>query len=202
MEPDESAVSNPVYQNLRREQAMNEGMIEALTARIAGLQKQVEIEVGRGKRMNTDDVRVAELTRDYQVNRDIYQDLLRRRENARVSMNLDRERQGLSFKIQEPAALLTPSGPRFVHFVLAGMLLGIVLPIGLLYARLQLDPRIRVGSAIAVADKLPVLTVVPHLWTPGELKSLRWELALLTVFVVATIAGSAVVTGLRFTKVL
>src|SRR5690242_20715599 len=66
-ESDESAVNNPVYQNLRHEQALNEGMIEALTARIAGLQKQVETEVARGKRMNTDDVRLAELTRDYQV---------------------------------------------------------------------------------------------------------------------------------------
>ena len=37
---------------------------------------------------------LAELTRDYEVNRDIYQDMLRRRENARVSMELDRERRG------------------------------------------------------------------------------------------------------------
>ncbi|MGC2518189.1 MAG: XrtA system polysaccharide chain length determinant [Burkholderiales bacterium] len=200
---DESVVNNPVYQQLRREQSQNQSTIDALTARIAELQRQLQEEVSRGKRVNTGDARLAELTRDYQVNRDIYQDLSRRRENARVSMNLDRERQGLSFKIQEPATLPpAPGGPRFLLFVLAGLLLGIAFPIGLLIARLQFDPRIRVGSAIDVAHKLPIMTVVPHLWTTGELKSLRWELVLLTLLIVATIAASAAVAVLRFTKVM
>jgi polysaccharide chain length determinant protein (PEP-CTERM system associated) len=202
-EPDESVVNNPVYQHLRREQSQNQGTIEALTARIAELQRQLQNELSRGKRMHSGDARLAELTRDYQINRDIYQDLLRRRENARVSMNLDRDRQGLTFKIQEPATLpQAPSGPRFLHFVLGGVLLGLVIPIGLLYLRLQIDPRIRVGSAITVPHKLPIMTVVPHLWTPRELKGLRWELAWLTLVVVATIAALAAFAAMRFIKVM
>src|SRR5258706_16117366 len=200
---DESVVNNPVYQQLRREQSQNQGTIEALQVRIAELQRQLQGEIGRGKRMHSGDARLAELTRDYQINRDIYQDLLRRRENARVSMNLDRDRQGLTFKIQEPVTLpQAPVGPRFLHFVLGGILLGILIPIGLLCLRLQFDPRIRIGSAIAVAHKVPIITVVPHLWSPTELKSLRWELALLTLVVVATVAASAAVSAIRFTKVL
>src|SRR6266481_769262 len=202
-EPDEAVVNNPIYQQLRREQSQTQGTIEALQARIAELQRQLQTEVGRGKRMHSGDARLAELTRDYQINRDIYQDLLRRRENARVSMNMDSDRQGLNFKIQEPVTLpQAPVGPRFLHFVFGGILLGILIPIGLLYARLQFDPRIRVGSAIAVAHKVPIITVVPHLWSPTELKSLRWELALLTLVVVATVAASAAVSAIRFTKVL
>ena len=153
--------------------------------------------------MHSGDARLAELTRDYQINRDIYQDLLRRRENARVSMNMDSDRQGLNFKIQEPVTMpQAPVGPRFLHFVLGGILLGVVIPIGVLCLRLQFDPRIRIGSAIAVAHKVPIITVVPHLWSPTELKSLRWELALLTLVVVATVAASAAVSAIRFTKVL
>ncbi len=153
--------------------------------------------------MHSGDARLAELTRDYQINRDIYQDLLRRRENARVSMNMDSDRQGLNFKIQEPVTMpQAPVGPRFLHFVLGGILLGVVIPIGVLCLRLQFDPRIRIGSAIALAHKVPIITVVPHLWSPRELKSLRWELALLTLVVVATVAASAAVSAIRFTKVL
>src|SRR6267154_4574899 len=200
---DESVVNNPVYQQLRREQSQNQGTIEALQVRIAELQRQLQGEIGRGKRMHSGDARLAELTRDYQINRDIYQDLLRRRENARVSMNLDNDRQGLTFKIQEPVSLpQAPVGPRFLHFVLGGILLGVVIPIGVLCLRLQFDPRIRIGSAIAVAHKVPIITVVPHLWSPRELKSLRWELALLTLVVVTTVAASAAVSAIRFTKVL
>jgi polysaccharide chain length determinant protein (PEP-CTERM system associated) len=201
--PDESVVNNPVYQQLRREQSQNQGTIEALQARIAELKRQLQGEIGRGKRMHSGDARLAELTRDYQINRDIYQDLLRRRENARVSMNLDRDRQGLTFKIQEPVTLpQSPVGPRFWHFVGGGMLLGVLIPMGLLLARLQFDPRIRIGSTIAVAHKVPMVTVVPHLWSPTELKSLRWEIVLLSLVVVATIAASAAVSAMRVTKML
>jgi polysaccharide chain length determinant protein (PEP-CTERM system associated) len=200
---DESVVSNPIYQQLRREQSQNQGTIEALTARITELQRQLQGEIGRGKRMHSGDARLAELTRDYQINRDIYQDLLRRRENARVSMNLDQDRQGLTFKIQEPVTLpQSPVGPRFWHFLAGGMLLGVLIPLGLLFGRLQFDPRIRIGSAIAMAHKVPMVTVVPHLWSPAELKGLRWELVLLTLVVVVTIAAWGAVSAMRLIKVL
>jgi len=200
---DESVVNNPVYQQLRREQSQNQGTIEALQVRIAELQRQLQGEIGRGKRMHSGDARLAELTRDYQINRDIYQDLLRRRENARVSMNLDRDRQGLTFKIQEPVTLpQSPVGPRFWHFVVGGMLIGVLLPMGLLLARLQFDPRIRIGSTIAMAHKVPIVTIVPHLWSPTELKSLRWEVVFLSLVVVATIAASAAISAMRVIKVL
>ena len=199
----ESVVSNPVYQQLRREQSQNQGQIEALTARLSEMQRQLQNEVGRGKRIHSGDARLAELTRDYQINRDIYQDLLRRRENARVSMNMDRERQGLSFKIQEPASLpLAPTGLRFWHFVVAGMVFGALIPLGLLLARLQLDPRIRVGSEIASVHKAPIMVVVPHLWSPVELKRLRVELVMLMLVVAGTVGVSATLSALRVMKVL
>ena len=199
----ESVVSNPVYQQLRREQSQNQSQIDALAARLGELQRQLQTEIGRGKRIHSDDARLAELTRDYQINRDIYQDLLRRRENARVSMNMDRERQGLTFKIQEPVSLpLAPTGFRFWHFVAAGVVLGLLIPLGLLVARLQFDPRVRVVSQITAVHKAPIMAVVPHLWSPAELKSLRLELMFLTLVVFGTVGVSAIVSALRLMKVL
>jgi polysaccharide chain length determinant protein (PEP-CTERM system associated) len=199
----ESVVSNPVYQQLRREQSQNQGQIDALTARLSDLQRQLQNEVGRGKRIHSGDARLAELTRDYQINRDIYQDLLRRRENARVSMNMDRERQGLTFKIQEPASLpLAPAGFRFWHFVLAGLALGAAIPLGLLLVRLHFDPRIRVGSQIAAVYKAPIISVVPHLWSPAEIKSLRLELVLLALVVLGTVGASATLSAMRLMRIL
>jgi hypothetical protein len=93
-------------------------------------------------------------------------------------------------------------GPRFLNFVVGGILLGVLIPLGLLFARLQLDPRIRIGSEIAAAHKLPVVTVVPHLWHPAELKDLRAELLLLSLVVVTTIGASAAVSVMRFMRVL
>ena len=202
-EADQSAVNNPVYQQLRRDLSQNQVTVESLRGRIADAQGQMQQEMSRGRLMHTEDARLAELTRDYQVNRDIYQDLLRRRENARVSMNLDRGRQGLTFKILEPATVpLSPKGLRFAHFVAGGILLGILVPLGLIFARLQLDPRIRIGAVISMTHKVPLAAVIPHLWTPGEIKTLRRELLILTLTVGATLVMSVAVSVLRLTKVM
>jgi len=202
-EADHAAMNSPVYQQLRRDLSQNQLNVEALKARIADAQQRMQQELSRGRLLHTGDARLAELTRDYQVNRDIYQDLLRRRENARVSMNLDAERQGLTLKVQEPATLpLRPIGLRFWQFVLGGIALGVLVPLGLLAARLQLDPRIRVGTAIGGTHKVPVAAILPHLWTPRELRGLRWEIMLLTLTVVATIAGSAALSVLQMEKAL
>jgi polysaccharide chain length determinant protein (PEP-CTERM system associated) len=203
VQADEAVVNNPVYQQLRRELSQNEATIEALKARIAEAQRELQHEVGRGKALHSSDARIAELTRDYQGNRDIYQDLMRRRENARVSMNLDAERQGLTLKIQEPAVLpVGPSGLRFLHFVVAGLLLGILIPLALIYARMELDPRIRAGHAISKTHKVPILVVVPHLWAPAELKGLRREFQMLALAVGASLALSLILSVLRAVKVL
>lgn len=202
-EPDESAVNNPVYQQLRREHSQTQGTIAALNARIEDLQRQLQTEVGRGKRMHNSDAVLTELTRDYQINKDIYQDLLRRRENARVSMNMDREHQGLTFKIQEPATVpQAPVGPQFAHFVAGGLLLGILIPAGLLFARLQIDPRVRVGSSITLGHKVPIVAVVPHLWSQAELRRLRVEIWVMGFVVLATLGTAAALSAMRLMKVM
>jgi hypothetical protein len=50
--------------------------------------------------------------------------------------------------------------------------------------------------------KVPIVAVVPHLWTPREIKALRWELPLLKLAVGATVSVSVALSVLRVTKVL
>ncbi|MBI3546663.1 MAG: hypothetical protein HY081_08755 [Gammaproteobacteria bacterium] len=199
---DESVVSNPMYQQLKRDLSQTQINIETLMARIGEAKRELQLELERGKRVHGGEATLAELTRDYQVNRDIYQDLLRRRENARVSMNLDKEKQGFSIKIQEPATLpLQPSGLRFVHFIIGGLVLGIILPLGLLYAKLHLDSRVRVGTAIRDKHKLPLLASVPHLWSPVEAKAVRREIEWLSFAMGGAFLVVAATVVLRIIKV-
>lgn len=198
---DDSVINNPMYQQLRRDLSATKVQIDTLTARIGQARYQLQSELERGKRVQGGAARLAELTRDYQVNRDIYQDLLRRRENARVSMNLDKENQGLTFKIQEPATPpVQPTGLRFWHFVLAGVLLGILLPIGLLYGKMQIDGRVRLAAFIAERHKLPILAAVPHLWSPAEATTVRREVQWLSMLAGGAIVIVSVVGALRVIK--
>jgi len=203
MEPDETVVNNPVYQELRRELLQNQLSIDALKARIADAQRLLQEEVNRGKSLHSGDARLVELTRDDQINREIYQDLLRRRERARVSVSMDSDRQGSNFKILEPAkSSPSPNAPRFWQFVLGGFVLGVLIPLGLLFARLQFDPRVRLASAISERHKVPVAAIVPHLWSPGELLGLRKELTTLALIVTATLALSVTLSVGRLVGVL
>ena len=169
---DQTVMMNPLYQQLRRDLSQAQTTIDTLRARLTETRRLLQMELDRGRRVHGGEVTLAELTRDYEVNRDIYQDLLRRRENARVSMNLDLEKQGLIFRIHEPAYTPhEPSGLRFMHFVFIGVALGLLAPLGVLYAKHRLDPRVRSESLLADKLKLPVFAVIPHLPTPVETQS-------------------------------
>lgn len=200
---DEGVINNPMYQQLKRDLSATQVNIDTLNARISEAKRQLAGALERGKRVHGGEATLAELTRDYQVNRDIYQDLLKRRENARVSMNLDTEKQGLNFRIQEPATLpLEPSGLRFWHFIVGALLFGTLIPVGLVYARLQFDPRIRIGLLAVERNKLPLLAVVPHLWPPGETHAVRQEVMRLNLIILGTLGMMVLLIALRIVRVI
>ncbi|WP_411832460.1 XrtA system polysaccharide chain length determinant [Pseudoxanthomonas mexicana] len=157
-----AAAFNPLYGELKSKLAEASRRSAATAARIASAESMLAGELGRSNRIAASESTLAELTRDYEVNRDLYQDLLKRRENARVSMNLDAEQRGLSFRIQEPAAMpLRPSGLRVMHVAGAGLLLAVLIPLGVLLAIIKLDPRVRSIQQIEKDAGLPVLGTMP-----------------------------------------
>lgn len=190
--------SSPLFQQLQSTLARTRSDIAGLRARIAENERLLEEALERGRKVADSEADLAELTRDYEVNRDLHQDLLRRRENARVSMSLDAERRGLTFKVQEPAALpLRASGIRLVHFMAAGLLLGAAMPLSGLFALLSLDPRVRNGQQLAQATGLPVLVNVPDYRTRADHRRDLLKLVLAGVVAVAVVASYAVVAVQR-----
>lgn len=174
----EIVMHNPLYQQLRQELSQTKTLIDTLTARIQEARRQFNMEVERGRQAHGGEATLAELTRDYEVNRNLYQDLSRRRESARVSMNLDKERQGLRFRLQEEASVpLAPSGFKASHIVIAGLALSIVIPLGLMYLLIQFDSRVRMPQTLAKHAGVTVFATIPHFWVSKEESVLRKELA-------------------------
>ena len=166
---DSSVTFNPAYQQIKTQLASTRASTAAAAARMSASESMLQSELQRSTRIANSENVTAELTRDYNVNRDVYQDLLKRRENARVSMNLDAEQRGLNFLIQNPAVMpLTPSGLRFMHFGLAGIALSIAIPLGLLIALVWFDPRVRSTWQIEHAIGVPVLATIPFYPTPRD----------------------------------
>lgn len=160
---------NPVYQQLRSDLARVTAEAESQRSLGAQLQVMLDQEIKRASISGKVERELTELTRDYQIHKESYEDLLRKQEAARLSMTLSAANQGVLYRIQQPANFpVLPTGLRFMHLAAIGLFLGLVLPIFYLIAFLKLDPRIRTSSAVTDLLELPLLTTVPHMPQPNE----------------------------------
>ncbi|HJU25425.1 MAG TPA: XrtA system polysaccharide chain length determinant [Rhodanobacteraceae bacterium] len=192
---DNTVQFNPVYQTLQTRQAEIQGNLAAARARLGSSSSQLESELDRSKRIAATADEMSQLSADYQTTQAIYQDLLKRRENARVSMELDRERRGLTFRIQDPAVLpLMPSGLRLMHFAVAGLALAVLIPVGLLFGIARFDPRARRGELLEQSTGLPVLATIPAFRTVHDHHRDRRR----SILAVAIVVGVFLAYGLLY----
>ncbi|MGY1457217.1 MULTISPECIES: XrtA system polysaccharide chain length determinant [unclassified Luteimonas] len=165
----EDSRANPLYQELRSQLAQAQRDVVATRSRMAVAESLLSGELDRSRRIAASESALAELTRDYEVNREIYQDLLRRRENARVSMGLDQANRGLTLRVQDPATMpLLPTGLRFMHIAGAGLLMAIAVPLGLLWLLVRFDPRVRNPRLLESKIRYPLLATIPAYPSPRE----------------------------------
>lgn len=194
----ESSV-NPLYDEMRRTLSDVKLELQSREKRLAASEAMLAQEYERSKRLAARQAELAELTRDYDVTRNMYESLLESKERARISMTLDVEGQGVTYRIQEtPVYPTAPIGLRFLHFALAGPLLGLLLPVGLLAAFIQLDPRIRFPSSLEIEGMAPVLAVVPHFNSRFSKRIVRGDMVALGAFALVSMLLYAAICLSRF----
>lgn len=172
-------VANPYYQDLKTRLAEAEVEKRTLEKRKAVLERMLKDEYARAGRIAERGAELSELTRDYDVTRGVYEEMLERKEAARLSMTLDIEGQGITYKIQEPAVFpRMPSGIQFWQIAAVGPFLGMLLPLGLVVAFVIVDPRVRFTSSLMqfLPDNVPLLGAVAHYNTPMAQRVLRADI--------------------------
>lgn len=195
-------LENPLYEELRKQLSDAEVNKGAQKRRLSSTEKLLEQEYARAQKVAGNQAELSELTRDYDVIREVYEEMLSRKESARLSMTLDIEGQGVSYKIQEPASFpLNPSGLRFIHLALLAPFLGLLLPLTLLIAYIVVDPRFRSANKMleVLPDDIELLGVIPHYNTPIANRILRKDvrglllagLAAVLTYVVILVLGIA-----------
>ena len=185
-------VENPLYEELRKQLAEADVDLRSKKRRMQSLTDLQEQEFERQQRIAANQAELSELTRDYDVTRKVYEEMLQKKEAARLSMTLDIEGQGVSYRIQEPASFpLKPSGLHFIHFAILGPILGFLFPLGLLVFYVLVDPHLR--SARALHKLLPadieLIGVIPHFNTPLGERLLKKDMVLMFVIAFAAMAG-------------
>ncbi|PFG54833.1 polysaccharide chain length determinant protein (PEP-CTERM system associated) [Marinobacter sp. LV10R520-4] len=181
-------MENPVYENLKLQLAESTTRLAVQTNRLTSLERLLEEAFERSQRVAENSAQFSELTRDYDVTRGVYEDMLQSREKARLSMTLDVQGEGISYKIQEPASYPTQwDGVQLYQVGLASPFLGSATVLGLLVLLVMLDQRVRSPRALQMAlpESIPVLTTIPHYRSTWKDRMLRKDvLAILFVLAV------------------
>lgn len=182
-----SVAMSPELSGVRAQMAEARSMSSASASRVAAGRDLIQQELDRLQKVASLGNELADLTRNYELNRTLYQDLLERRENARLAMNLDSQKRGLNFRVQEPANLpMKAGGMSLTTFASGGLLLAVLIPALLLFAWVRFDPRVRNASQIEQVSGLPVLGSIPPSPAAPQQRSrsrrqARWAFALLLV---------------------
>lgn len=184
-------VANPLYEELRKQLSVAEVDLRSQRRRMESLIRLQGQEEERAQRVAAGQAQLSDLTRDYNVTRKVYEEMLQKKESARLSMTLDIEGQGVSYRIQEPAVFpLKPSGIGFLHFALLGPLAGFLIPLGLLIAYVLVDPHIRLSRVLQsqLPPEIELLGVIPHYNSPlGERLLKKDMVALLSISAVCMV---------------
>ncbi|MFO0754215.1 MAG: XrtA system polysaccharide chain length determinant [Thermodesulfovibrionales bacterium] len=170
----ETASLNPVYQQLKEELSRADAEVESLRARSAELARQQgEVQTILGS-MPREQEEWSKLQRDRTVYQKIYDDLLQKLENARVSKDLELSEKTASFRVIDPAMLpLSPLSPNVIVIMGVGFLLSVAAGIGAALGLDRLDPSYKEEEEIEADLRLPVLGSIPSIVTEEDTRAVR-----------------------------
>lgn len=191
------AAADRYYGQLQRELAATTAQIAVLKAQVQESETLLAAD-GAGVKASGPSAHVQQIMRNYAIDTATLGSLLRRREDARLAMNMSKAENDVSFRVQDaPFLPLNPVGPTFAMFAIAGLIIGLLLPFVLLYVRAQMDERVRFAAVISDKLNLPLVATVPHLPTPAETTGARRSVQWLGVLVasVVLIVVSIVLSG-------
>ena len=173
----ETSALNPIYQQLKEELAKTEAEIESLRGRSSELSRQHQETQRIFGRMPKEQEEWTKLQRDRNVYQQIYDQLLQKLENARVSKEIEITHKGETFRILDPAKLpLFPVKPDRVKMILLGIFLGIASGIGSVFGLEYFDHSFKDEDSVEASLKLPVLATIPKIITEAdELSAKRLE---------------------------
>jgi len=166
---DPGASYSPMLQQLNVQLSEAEARVASLQARVSEFSQRVARLRGQSEQVPEVEAQLAQLNRDYEVNRGNYQRLVERREQAKLSGEVSSATDMLTFRvIDPPLAPALPTGPNrlqlfslvFVGALIAGLAGALLLS--------QLRPTFLSQAALREATGLPILGSVSMNWTAEQ----------------------------------
>lgn len=165
----DGALANPMVQQLNVALATEEARLASLRARVDEYQARRTRMMSQSAAAPEIEAQLAQLNRDYEVNKDNYEKLVERREAAKLSGDLSAATDVLTFRvIDPPTAPLAPSGPNRPRLFSLVFGLAVVVGLGVAFLMSQLRPTFMSQRALRDVTGLPILGSVGMNWTAEQ----------------------------------
>ncbi len=157
---------NPAYSSLVSIKAERQANVQALSARQAALQSELAALTASQANEPAVAAEATRISRDYEVLKDKYDELLQDREDMRLRGQVESERSSFKFEVIDPPTTpQTPSAPNRPLLLIGVLFAGIAAGIGAAFAVGQLRSTFATTAKLEHALDLPVLGAVSHTLT-------------------------------------
>jgi polysaccharide chain length determinant protein (PEP-CTERM system associated) len=154
----------PQIQQLRAKIKQDELTIADITKRQGQIQEQIRVLQGRVQASPIVEQQYKELTRNYQTALEMYNELLKKRDNSAMATDLEHQQESETFRVLDaPSLPITPSFPNKPYFMGGGFGGGLALGIGILALIAYNDKSLHSERDVETVLKLPVLALIPML---------------------------------------
>jgi len=165
----EMKAANPVYRQIKEELSKTETEIESIRARheeLTKLQNEGRVSLGR---MPKEQEEWSKLQRDRSAYQRVYDELIQKRESARLTKNLETEDKTTRLRMVDPPVLpRIPVSPDRVKIILLGLVFGIVAGAGAAIGLDYLDNTFKDEDSVQKGLHVPVLASIPTIITDGD----------------------------------
>ena len=166
--PVKQSMPNPVYEQLKLRLVEIEGDLVSAQRRAEDQASEVQRLEQLSKTAPAIEAQYASLNRDYDVIKRNYEELVNRRESARMAQEVDAKSNKIQFKVIDPPQLaLKPSGPNRPLFMSMVLIAGLGIGCLVAFVLAQLDDTFSSPVHLREAFDLPVLGAITLVATPG-----------------------------------
>ncbi|NML60195.1 chain length-determining protein [Massilia sp. RP-1-19] len=160
---------SPMLQQLKVALTEADGRVAAMAARVNEYTARHARLLAQSNAVPEVESQLAQLNRDYEINKDNYEKLIGRREAAKLSGDLSSTTEMMSFKIIDPPTMpIAPIGPNRLLFYTVAFLMALGAGPGIALLISQSRPAFLGPGVMREITGLPVLGTVSMNWTEPE----------------------------------
>lgn len=187
---DPGASYSPMLQQMNVQLSVEEARIASLKARVGEYSSRLAQMRSFSTQAPEVEAQLAQLNRDYTVNKDNYEKLVQRRESAKLSGDLSSVTDMLTFRVVDPPSVpSTPAGPNRPRLYTLVLLGAMVAGLGTALLLSQIRPTFLSQSNLREVTGLPILGSIGMNWTDQQKVRRRHRLFAFTAAVASLITA-------------